>query len=372
MFTKATRIPAADFHDLSCDPGLQATLTAETIIEQPSNPIPVSGFLLSVWLRDEDLRSYDIDLSKVALHMPSAEEGALAEGWRSGSREYKADKRKMSIMSKLLRKYIRYLSPLIGKFLSSSNSPDSGDRNTVVKPAAFVANCLQLAGPVPSLLHHRYVNSAPFVKGLFRKRGHALHKQHMEGEETDRAQDREGTKNEGSVDGKDEKISNDFAAMTRQSLRIMSCGTNNRRFTYDIMLDGKWRSIVRNWRPDDHGVPSKYTPCTRTSRSCSAASSSCASPAAPSHRSQGPVARRLARPSPSPQNMQTDTHGHDPPAPHEFVNDNDSGTHRPCANLLRVLHAYLVSPHNLDLGALGHVTTLNAFGERLKRWRDAR
>ncbi|EKM54789.1 uncharacterized protein PHACADRAFT_210571 [Phanerochaete carnosa HHB-10118-sp] len=41
---------------------------------------------------------------------------------------------------------------------------------------------------------------------------------------------------------------------------------------------------------------------------------------------------------------------------------NDSGAHRPRTDLLRVLHAYLALPRNL--GALGRVTTLNAFGER--------
>ena len=60
----------------------------------------------------------------------------------------------------------------------------------------------------------------------------------------------------------------------------------------------------------------------------------------------------------------------DDPARYELVIDNDSGTYRPRADLLPTLHAYLASPRNL--GALGRVTTLNAFDERLKRWKDAR
>lgn len=58
------------------------------------------------------------------------------------------------------------------------------------------------------------------------------------------------------------------------------------------------------------------------------------------------------------------------PARYELVIDNDSGTYRPRADLLPTLHAYLASPPNL--GALGRVTAMNGFDERLKRWKDAR
>lgn len=127
-FIKATSVPVADFHDLSCDPYLQATLTAETSVEQPDgvpqmltyrtqtcrrtldpkfdahwvvSGIPASGFLLSVKLRDEDPGNYDDDLGKAVLRMPNAGEGVLAEGWRSGDREYKVHKRRGSVMSRL-------------------------------------------------------------------------------------------------------------------------------------------------------------------------------------------------------------------------------------------------------------------------------
>ncbi|EKM48740.1 uncharacterized protein PHACADRAFT_202459 [Phanerochaete carnosa HHB-10118-sp] len=205
-FIKATSVPVADFNDLSCDPYLQATLTAEKGLEQPDgipqmltyrtqtcrrmldpefnahwvvSGIPQSGFLLSVRLRDEDPGSYDDDLGKAVLRMPNAGEGVLSESWRSGDREYKGGR---CVPGTLVgpRKYIRYFSPLIDKFLSSSNSPDSGDRNAVVKPTVFVANRPQLAGPVPSLLHHRYAGFTPFVKAMFRKRDHTLYKQPME------------------------------------------------------------------------------------------------------------------------------------------------------------------------------------------------
>jgi hypothetical protein len=63
-------------------------------------------------------------------------------------------------------------------------------------------------------------------------------------------------------------------------------------------------------------------------------------------------------------------HPPDDPALYELVIDNDSGTYRPRADLLPTLHSYLASPSNL--GALGRITCIQAFDERLKKWKDAR
>lgn len=63
-------------------------------------------------------------------------------------------------------------------------------------------------------------------------------------------------------------------------------------------------------------------------------------------------------------------HPPDDPAVYELVIDNDSGTYRPRADLLPMLHSYLSSPKNL--GALGRVTCIQAFDDRLKRWKEKR
>lgn len=60
----------------------------------------------------------------------------------------------------------------------------------------------------------------------------------------------------------------------------------------------------------------------------------------------------------------------DDPALYELVIDNDSGTYRPQKDLLPTLHSYLASPRNF--GALGRVTAIQAFDDRLKRWKEER
>ncbi|GJE92851.1 C2 domain-containing protein [Phanerochaete sordida] len=501
-FIKVDSVPVADFNDMSCDPYLQVTLTADTDAQNSEgipqiltyrthtcrrtldpvfnahwvvSGIPASGFMLSVKLRDEDPGNYDDDLGKSVLHMPNPDEGALAEGWKSGDREYKVQKRKGAIMPRLFtctanvvtggnighrvrlwvrcevmgkaenqkdkrmytvgpRKYVRHFSPLIGKFLGQSNSPDGGDRNTLVKPTAFVANRLQLAGPVPGVLRHRYVGFAPFVKAMFRRSGirglllhHTLHKQHLslykwdknvvwgvigDGDEDPQGEekDREGA-GEGAVDAreaqKDGALDSDSVAMARQFLRMTSYGTQGRIFTYVIMLDGEWRFtetgdqmaiefLSKHTMHSDVAVEIAYSgeffvrPLRRRRNATKDPAPGEPEPPQNTHTDDAPASgdphRNSAQPNdqrdaPAPENAPEDEHSpdaapfddaHPPddPAQYELVIDNDSGTYRPRADLLPVLHAYLASPRNL--GALGRVTALNAFDARLKRWKDAR
>jgi hypothetical protein len=173
--------------------------------------------------------------------------------------------------------------------MGSSNSPDTGDKapGSSVKPTAFVANRIQLAGPVPATLRHRYVGFAPFVKAMFRRTGirgillhHALHKQHLniykwdknvvwgvindeehgnvrflEAGADDKAVDsaqQNGTGelsdrgNSQAVAHSEDNESSGSVALARQFLRMTSYGTHGRIFTYVVMLDGEWRFTVRS------------------------------------------------------------------------------------------------------------------------------
>lgn len=137
--------------------------------------------------------------------------------------------------------FVRHFSPL-------------ATRLTSVK--AFKANRLQLTGPIPSALRHRYVGFAPFVKAMFRKRGiegmilnHALHKQHGAIYKWDKntvwgiVEDdtlKEGT----DKDNGDAASERPDQAFARKFLEMVEYGTEGRIYTYAIMLDGQWRFTV--------------------------------------------------------------------------------------------------------------------------------
>ena len=127
-FLRVDSVPVADLHDLSCDPYIQATLSighdssldnVQTLtyrthtVRHTLNPvfnapwivsgIPSTGFLLTLWLRDEDPRNYDDRLGKAVLRLPwpGEEPGGLRKGWESGEREYKVKKSRGSPLSRL-------------------------------------------------------------------------------------------------------------------------------------------------------------------------------------------------------------------------------------------------------------------------------
>ena len=94
---------------------------------------------------------------------------------------------------------------------------------------------MQLAGPVPASLYHRYVEFRPFVKGMFTAtslRGrilhHALHHQHSRIYNYDRD----------TVYGSFPSPSKD---MTLQFLDLVHYDKGGRIFTYVLTLDGIWR-----------------------------------------------------------------------------------------------------------------------------------
>lgn len=127
VFLRATDVPVADLHNLSCDPYILATLAVDSpsrktpqaityrthTCRHTLNPvfnapwvvsgIPASGFLLSLRLRDEDPKNYDDKLGKAVTHIPWPDEAdpKLHEGWESGEREYKVHKRSGSMLSKV-------------------------------------------------------------------------------------------------------------------------------------------------------------------------------------------------------------------------------------------------------------------------------
>ena len=101
--------------------------------------------------------------------------------------------------------------------------------------SSFQASQMQLAGPVPAELYHRYVEFKPFIAGMFtytslrgRLLNHALHHQHSRVYNYDRY----------TVYGSFPSPSQD---MTLQFLDLVHYDKGGRIYTYVITLDGQWR-----------------------------------------------------------------------------------------------------------------------------------
>lgn len=147
---------------------------------------------------------------------------------------------------------------MLGYFLGAAKAPNTDQSNPSLKPSTFVANRLQLAGPVPASLRHRYVGFAPFIKAMFKRKGieglilhRALHKQHCSMYKWDKNvvwgaidSDNDGIDVIEHQETEASGTTQRSLALARQFLRMTSHGTHGRLFTYVIMLDGEWRFTV--------------------------------------------------------------------------------------------------------------------------------
>jgi len=193
--------------------------------------VPSAGFTLKCRLWDEDFANHDDRLGNVTVkvgHVDENWEGFGPEGRvfdvkkRAGSKRYyllrgitsticrnesmtprlhlgievlgKSDPPHAQMYTVGPTIWIKHFSPMIGRLTgikvnrsedddAGSSSPRSEDRST--KKYDFQANEIQLSGPVPPRLYHRYVEFRPVIGLMFSSRGlrgrilnKALHKQH--------------------------------------------------------------------------------------------------------------------------------------------------------------------------------------------------
>ncbi|CDO70837.1 hypothetical protein BN946_scf184801.g30 [Trametes cinnabarina] len=419
VFHSAKNVPLSDLNDLSSDPYIAVTLTpslsgasgpksdtpqtisfrtptARRTLHPTFNArwivsgIPASGFVLVLHLFDEDPGNHDDKLGKAVIRFPDpkrdtagGQELKLKEGWDSGQREYKVHKRHGSWKTR------------IGTFVANAITRGSvGHRMEkmldvyIPLDRSFISNRLQLTGPVPSSLRHRYVGFAPFIKAMFRARGiegvilnRTLHKQHRAIYKWDRntiwgvvGEDRsqEKAEQDGSANGESSTKDKPDEAFARKFLEMAAYGTEGRMFTYVILLDGEWR-FTETGEEFAIQLLSKHTMHADVALEIAFSGEF--------------FVRRVRKPatangnsrhtSNEPPKDEDDASHSDhpdpsslPPSEYELVIDNDSGTYRPRKELLPTLEAFLARPSNL--GALGRIRAMDGFDERLKRWKKER
>ena len=217
---------------------------------------------------------------------------------------------------------------------------------------------MQLAGPVPPEMYHRYVEFRPFIAGMFtstslkgRILNRALHHQHSRVYNYDRT----------TVYGSFPSPCKD---MTLQFLDLVHYDKGGRIYTYVITLDGQWR-FTETGKEFGIDMLSKHTMHSDVDAYIAFSGEF--------------FIRRLKTPhkpgSPDdqPTHPPTDIEGGPPieegpkdPAYYSLIIDNDSGTYRPSAKLLPQLKHFM--EHNFPSIK---IVTLDCNGdkEKMDKWK---
>ncbi|WWD00363.1 hypothetical protein V866_007275 [Kwoniella sp. B9012] len=384
-FHSATNLPIADFGSGSADPFILAQVKTSHKTRHSHDPylrwrsktirkslepswesswviagVPADGLDLSARIYDEDPSDHDDRLGKVELHT-----GNIDEGWKGIKKEeYKVKKTgadlraytarwvctvvgkkelhaRLTLSVEVLGKtrkeddvgkaytinnfwWIHY-SPLIGRLAGVKGKNDKG-----VEKYNFQANELQLTGPVPNELYHRYVEFKTFVGGMFEATGlrgrllnKALHHQHERIYNFDRQ-----TKYDKDQDSTQKEL-------TLKFLEMCHYDQGGRIFTYVLTLDGLLR-FTETGKEFGIDLLSKHTMHSDVNRYIAWSGEF--------------LIRRLVHPEES----STATHPPDPvsggppkddppkdPSRYELIIDNDSGTYRPDKKFIPVLTDFL-------------------------------
>lgn len=405
-FHKASNLPAADIHNVSADPYLRATLTADIPRRHKDDPflthrtktirgtlepewedewivanVPKSGFRLKCRLYDEDYANHDDRLGNVTF-----EETMINEHWTGINRRVFELKKRMGSKRAYLTKAIctvfkengsmtpllevsvevlgrsegpgaqmctlgpsrftKHFSAMMGRLTGikvnkneehdeqSHEQDESKKEEKKTKKYDFQANEIQLKGPVPPKLYHRYVEFRPTIGLMFSDKGirgrlmnKALHKQHC------RIYNFDSSTEWGSFEPCSEE-----ASLTL--LRLAHFDQGGRIFTYVLTLDGLFR-FTETGKEFGIDLLSKHTMHSDVARYIACSGEFFI------RRLQKPTAEE--DPEPSQQTHPSDDIPDGPPQEqppkdpsyYQLIIDNDSGTYRPDKSILPDLKEFL-------------------------------
>ncbi|CAN8099832.1 unnamed protein product [Discula destructiva] len=400
-FHKAENLPAADLTSQAADPFIKATLSAPVpkrhkedspmvkrlrTIRNTTGPswdeewivanVPSAGFKLKCRLYDEDYPDHDDRLGNVTF-----ETSHIEEGWSLGPQGQWFDVKKhmgskraylVKAITSTLEKgtsmtgrlhlsidvlgrsegfgaqmytvgpsvYTKHYSPMLGRLTGIKVNEDSSeDENHEEKldKYDFQANQIQLQGPVPEHLYHRFVAFKGWVAPMFKSTGlrgkimhKVLHKQH----------NRIYSFNSSTQWGIFESCTPEASL---QFLRMAHFDEGGRIFTYVITLDGLMRFTETG---KEFGIDflSKHTMHSdvATYIACSGEFfvRRLAHPDAPAHQGEADPGEPT---HPSGDLAGGPPHDEAPENPkrYQLVIDNDSGTYRPDKHQLPQLQAFL-------------------------------
>ncbi|TPX16191.1 uncharacterized protein E0L32_004186 [Thyridium curvatum] len=381
---------------------MRRTLEPEWEQEWVVANIPASGFRLKCRLYDEDYPDHDDrlgNLTYVAEHVDEQWQGVRRETIglkkRMGSKRAYLVKAATSLLSRdhdmtphmeisievLGRSegpgaqmytmgptaWIKHFSPMIGRLTGIKvNKDEKHDENgdtddgedSRSKRYDFQANEIQLQGPVPPKLYHRYVEFRPVIGLMFSSNGlrgkilnKALHKQH------NRIYNYDSTTQYGTFEPCSQEASLQF-------LKMAHFDEGGRTFTYVLTLDGLMR-FTETGKEFGIDLLSKHTMHSDVALyiACSGEF----------------FIRRLEKPNASPDlKPQQATHpsqdlpGGPPESPpprdpsyYQLVIDNDSGTYRPDKKVLPQLKEFL----ERNLPGLG-IVAMHWEDEELQRLKE--
>ncbi|TGJ78142.1 hypothetical protein E0Z10_g10621 [Xylaria hypoxylon] len=351
--------------------------------------VPASGFRLKCRLYDEDWPDSNDRLGNVTIHMYGVNESW--EGIPPPGRVFDVKKRVGSKRAYLLKAattafhknasmtprlyisavmlgksdpphghiytvgptyYFKHFSPMIGRMTGikvnkdaaadaqshDSNSTAQKEPNNTNKKTQkydFQANEIQLAGPVPPKLYHRFVEFRPIIGVLFRStgfRGHilnkALHHQH------ERIYNFDKSTEWGTFEPCSEEASLQF-------LKLAHFDEGSRVFTYVLTLDGLMR-FTETGKEFGIDLLSKHT-MHSDAQIYVACSGEFLIRKVKRPKTSGSTSLSQSTHTPSPEAESGPSQENQAAKPHDYelIIDNDSGTYRPEKSVLPDLREFL-------------------------------